>query len=80
MIYFEDYLNNPMMWDIIENISITLKELSLEEAMTRFERVKASKKKIQENFKEIDSKIGDLSEDELKYFIYLKFKKTNVDS
>lgn len=80
MIYFEDYLNNPIMWDRIENIPITLKELSLEEAMAQFERVKASKKKIQENFKEIDSKIGDLSEDELKYFIYLKFKKTNVDS
>ena len=61
--------------DAIENIPITLKELSLEEAMSQFERVKASKKKIQENFKEIDSKIGDLSEDELKYFIYLKFKK-----
>lgn len=77
MIYFEDYLNNPMcgMWDEIENVPITLKELSFEEAMAQFERVKASKKKIQENFKEIDSKIGDLSENELKYFIYLKFKK-----
>lgn len=77
MIYFEDYLNNPMigMWDEIENIPITLKELSLEEAINQFKKVKASKKKIQENFKEIDSKIGDLSEDELKYFIYLKFKK-----
>lgn len=77
MIYFEDYLNNPMngMWDSIENIQIHLKELSLEEAMNRFKKVKASKKKIQENFEEIDSRIGDLSEDELKYFIYLKFKK-----